>query len=76
MEKWKKQKGSCSGEVEQAGSKQCKGEHHQFGEAVDAYGLVHVWGREGAVILADVGLVKEFSEIVVRTTETAVENAG
>ena len=45
-----------------------------LGTAVDARGNVHVGGRKLTWILTNIWLIELFSEIVVRTTETAVED--
>lgn len=51
-----------------------------YGEAFDkkakANAMLHICGGERTRIGADIRLVEILPEIVVRTTETAIENAG
>lgn len=54
----------------------CGEDGEGFGYAVDADGGVHVGGGEGAVGSADVGFVDGLAEVVVRASETAVEDTG
>ena len=53
-----------------------EGDHYDFNNAVDAHGCVHVGGGELAVVVADIGLVEEFAEVVVGTSEAAAQDAG
>ena len=63
-------------ESQQESSTYNQQEHEDLGKAVDADGGVHILSGQFPVVLADIGFVEEFAEVVVGTTETAVECAG
>ena len=63
-------------ESQQESSTYYQQEHEDLGKTVDADGSVHVLGVQFPVVLADVGFIEEFAEVVVGTTKAAVECPG
>ena len=55
----------------------CYQDYHQdLSRSVYSDGCFHIFGGEGTVVSADVGFVEKFAEVVVGTTEAAVEDGS
>ena len=57
-------------------TQQYNSNHKNFGRSIDANGFFHIFGGEETAVGAYVGLIEEFAELVLGTTEAAVEYGG
>ena len=53
---------------------QQQGNHQDFSHSIHSDGCFHIRRGEFSVVLADIGFIEDFAKILMRTTESTIEN--